>query len=709
MAKLLEVCADLEGNDLLPGLNRLHCAVAIDLNTGEVHAWRPWEIPDAVAFLGSCDLIVGHNWLDYDDRALDRLYPGWRTNPRQRVWDTLAACRVIWPADTLLASDMKLKARGLLPGHLLKSHSLKAWGCRTGDHKSDYTGGFDAFSEEMFSYMIQDGHSGKTLFKLQLKTIGWERYGVVPKPDTYVWPEDCFYETEFPVCRIIRKQEECGIGFDRPKAIQFSRELMNAKADLEEQLVAKFGSWYQGGDVVTPLKSQERKRPDLPSVTIKRFGKNGKPLKDYVGPPFESYTEGAPYQPIEMVTYSPSSRHHLGQRLKEVYGWQPKDINKDGSAKVDETVLEEIPESVLPADLRKVILHSFVISKTLAMVSTGRQSWLKHSEKDGSIHGRMITAGAISGRGTHMDPNLSQIPAGHEDGDHTPILGVEGGFGQECRELFIARAEAGFEELTGMDASALEFILLGHYLYPFDGGKFMERVCDPSRDPHSEHAALTGLTRRDTKTVGYAYIYGAGSFKIGLSLDLEDGEVEDLLRYKSLPALLSARSRMLEAMQERDGRKPPVLDDRGKARLAKGHMVKMKFENGIEGLKDLKEAITQAATSRLWLKGLDGRKLFIRKPHAALNQLLQGGGAQACKRWMHRLEQRMELEGLHWGTHQRQVVWPHDEFQKEHRKGLGDDIGKLAQETIRLTGQELGLKGEFRAEYKTGTNWRQTH
>lgn len=686
---------DIEGNGLLHQITTIHCIVAIDVETRECFSWRPWEVEEGLRFLSECERLVGHNIIDYDLRAIAKLRPGWK--PPEKVHDTLILAKLIWPYDTLVGRDMKLIAKGVLPANLLKSHSLKAWGFRIGNHKDEYKGGWEVWSEEMHAYMIQDGWTNLDLYLLCLRRLGW----LDPQPGEYVWPE-LPVEIEHEAATIIRKQEEVGFKFDRDGAVRLAQELMNAKADLEARLVEHFGSWWAPLDDPEvgrlPAKAMKRKLTQFEDVIVPRFSeKTGKPLTPYVGPPMEYFDPEAPFVRIERVTFSPSSRDHLGQRLQVVYGWKPTKFGANGKPTVDEGTLKEIPESILPEDLRKLLLDFFVVNKTLGQLATGNKAWLRAVTDQGRIHGKMDTCGAVTGRGTHREPNLGQVPAVSKNKQKQILYGVEGGYGFECRSLFTATPG---NEQTGTDASSLELICLGHYLHPHDDGAFSERVCDPSRDPHQEHSEITGESREDTKTATYASIYGAGAKKVGEGLGLTDEEIPELLTYGPLKNILAWMKRM-------DGPAYVEPDAKGKARIAKGHRVLKAFEAGIPGWKELKEGISQVAQERGWIKGLDGRKLYVRKAHASLNTALQGAGAIICKLWMILVHRKLKAAGLEDRVFQ--VAWVHDELQFDHAPGLGDTIATISKDAIREAGIILGLRGMLRADAKTGRSWAQTH
>lgn len=712
---------DIEGDNLLDKVTKLHSSVAIDVNTRELFSWRPWQFEEGLKFLAECECLIGHNILDYDFRAIEKLHPGW-VRPA-KAWDTLIFVKVIWPADTLWGRDMKLRDRGIMPPFLIKSHGLKAWGLRLGEHKAEYTGGWDVWSEEMHAYMEQDAWANLKLWEAIKSAIGWTD----PKEGQYVWPELPF-EIEHGCQRIILEQTARGYSFDKVRAVRFSQDLRNTQADLEQEIAQHFQAWWEAQDDPeighTPKADRKVKLTGWPDVTIPRVSKAGKPLAPYVGPPFEHFSEGASYVRIKRVAFQPGSRDHLGQRLQAVYGWKPTAFGKDGKPTVDEATIKAIPEAVLPETLRRLLLDYFTVTKTLGQLSVGRKSWLNSVRDDGKIHGRMNTCGAITGRGIHMDPNLGQVPAAETDKSGKVLKGIEGHFGWDCRRLF--GPSAGLEQ-TGTDASSLELLVLGHYLHPFDNGQFCDRVSDPTRDPHTEHAAITGLNRDDTKTVTYLSIYGGGAGRAAEELEVEEDEVPQWLKYKHLPALLKRAKSMA-------GSTWVEPTDRELALLAKGHKVIKDFEAGIPGWKDCKEQVTQAAIQRRWLKGLDGRKLYVRKAHAALNTLLQGGGAIICKLWMIIMHRMLAERGIGfmvidhlYGTEfdhgtavapfvmgdpnnvVAQVLWVHDELQFEHTAGLGPLIGELSDAAIKEAGHVLNFRGVLRTDFKTGRNWAETH
>lgn len=748
---------DTEGDGLLKAkggiapISMMHCLGAIDMDTNEEHYYGPkvpadWDwmglepepitkalvenpsgtTEDGHRAIMECDLAIAHNGLGFDFFAMEKVYP-WFKRPA-KAWDSMVLAKIVWPYDTLMGPDLARARAGKMPMKLVKRHSLEAWGHRLGEHKGEYLGDpriadpkerydrrWEAWNPWMAAYMMQDNRPGLKLWNMALDRIGWTEGSKAP----IKWPE-LVLEVEMEVTSILTRQELDGVTFDIDKAQALAAHLENEHARLSRELEATFGSWWQASDVVTPSIARNVKRLDLPNVTMRRFSeKTGKELAPYVGPPLERYSPDAPYTPIEWMTFKASSRDHLGMRLQDVFGWKPKKFGKDvwrkgelvrGKPTVDESTLEEIPEAVLPAHIRTLILDFFVVAKTLGTLAKGSKAWIRLGE-DGTMHGRMDPSGAITGRGTHSDPNLSGTPSVKMekvviDGvkKEIPLKGLKGRYGWECRELFRAD-HVGLTEQTGVDASSLELIDLGHYLMPKDGGLFSSRVCDPTRDPHQEHADLMDVRRADAKTVIYLKVYGGSAYKLSLdpNIVVEVGDVPELLSYRGLPMIL----RNLAKRFDQDF--VDKLDDMQKARIARARIIIVKLEGMIEGLKELNDEVTAAAEARGWLKGLDGRKVIVRSPHAALNTLLQSAGAQTCKLWSVLIHRELNRRGLEWGRDYRQVLWLHDEYQFVHRPGLGPVIAEVAKWAIKEAGVILKLRGEYRGDAKHGYNWAQTH
>ncbi len=139
-----------------------------------------------------------------------------------------------------------------------------------------------------------------------------------------------------------------------------------------------------------------------------------------------------------------------------------------------------------------------------------------------------------------------------------------------------------------------------------------------------------------------------------------------------------------------------------------GKEMKEKFLHKNKAYKKLAEKVAEAS-ERGYLLGLDGRKLRIRSPHAALNTLLQGAAAQIAKLWLVRYEENCEKEGWVNGKDFWFSTFVHDEIQATFREDLAERAAEIAVASATQAGDELGMRCRVDAEAKIGKNWYDTH
>jgi DNA polymerase-1 len=225
-------------------------------------------------------------------------------------------------------------------------------------------------------------------------------------------------------------------------------------------------------------------------------------------------------------------------------------------------------------------------------------------------------------------------------------------YGPECRSCWIV--DEGYK-LVGIDASGLELRMLAHYMNDAD---YTNTIL--TGDIHIANQKAAGLdTRNQAKTFIYAYIYGAGDERIGS---------------------IAGGGRVV------------------------GKRLKDSFLKATPALAKLKENVAQAA-SRGYIQGLDGRKVFIRSEHAALNSCLQSAGAIIMKQALVILDKFATL----WKLDYRLVGNIHDEFQVEVKADQADRFGRLAADCITAAGLHFNLRCPLAGDFKVGSNWAETH
>ena len=120
--------------------------------------------------------------------------------------------------------------------------------------------------------------------------------------------------------------------------------------------------------------------------------------------------------------------------------------------------------------------------------------------------------------------------------------------------------------------------------------------------------------------------------------------------------------------------------------------------------KSLRDRV-QRASAKNYLKGLDGRKLYVRNQHSALNTLLQGAGAIVMKQGLVILDEVLQLNNMEYKF----VANIHDEWQIEVPKCHADKVGQLAVDSIVKAGTHFNLRCPLDGEYKIGGDWSETH
>ena len=310
-----------------PEADRIHVLVTKDIDTGSVEVYRENDVNDGVRALCNADIIIGHNIILYDIPILER---GTHRIPT-KVYDTLIISRMMFPDKA---------------DHPLGGNSLKAWGEYLGEYKTDYQGGWEAWSQEMEDYCIQDVHVSERIFRYQLDFIKKNEKPV---------------RLEHMVTNIIADQIENGFGFNLEAAQSLEQELMYEKASIEDQMRSIF--------------------PD--KIHVRYSDKTGKRLKDKV------------------EVFNPGSRQQIGDRLIEKYNWEPPTTDK-GNYNIDAQVLKalDFPEA-------KQLCTYFDTTKLMSQVSDW-VTRASHS-RDGRIHGSLNPQGTVTGRMTASQPNLQQV------------------------------------------------------------------------------------------------------------------------------------------------------------------------------------------------------------------------------------------------------------------------------------------------------------
>jgi len=510
-----------------------------------------------------------------------------------KLWSTKIRLSQVY--DTLIASR-------LLNPSIENGHSLDAWGERMKtlkkvDYKRIWLWLMDKQQEEYKGECFNVPHMALLeYYCIRDVEVTCNLYKHLTDELTKKGFSQESIDLEHKVASIISEQERNGFKLDLPFATCLLADIKGKMAGIYEQM-------------------QER----WPPVITQRFHKtSGKPIKDCVD------------------TFNPGSRKQIGEKLMEL-GWKPKDFTEKGQPIVDETVLAnvKIPEA-------QMIAEYLMLQKRVAQI----ESWLEAVGKDGRVHGKVITNGAVTGRMTHSSPNMAQIPNSGSI------------YGKECRECWTVE---GGNVLVGCDASGLELRMLAHYMKDENYVKTVtEGSSKDGTDVHTQNQKAAGLQTRDqAKTFIYAFLYGAGPAKIG-----------------------------------------SIVGGNAKA----GQKLIDSFLANTPALQRLRSTVGRYA-GKGFVPGLDGRKIWVRSEHAALNSLLQGAGAIVMKKALVLFYDKTKANK--WPV--KLVANVHDEFQLEVPKEYATIVGEAAKRSIVEAGEYFKLRCPLDGEYKIGANWRETH
>ena len=577
----MNIVFDIETNGLNP--DKVHCIVAKPLG-GEVTCFRPDKIKEGIEYLKQADVLIGHNILGFDVPVLNKLY-------------NVDLFKDVIVVDTLVMSRLFEPTRE-------GGHSLKNWGGILNCAKAEEPEDWEVYTDEMLEYCKQDVILNEKIYHyLESESSGFSEEAIV---------------LEHEVFKIIKKQEDDGFFFDERKASMLVAKLKERMTIVQREVRSTFKpKWVPIKEVTPKLKKDG---------TLSKSGLTTIEYEERVAD-----NDITPFTRKELKEFNLGSRQQIGQYLID-FGWKPKRFTPTGQPIVDEGTLSKISH-IKEAQL---IAEYLLIQKRVGQI----ESWLDNMKSDNRVHGAVISTGAITGRMTHRNPNMAQVPA------------VYSPYGKECRACWIV-AEG--YKLVGVDASGLELRMLAHYM---SDKEYINEIING--DIHTTNRKFARLKSRDeAKTFIYALIYGAGDEKIGSIIE----------------------------GNRRDGKR-----------------LREQFLNSLPTLKSLKTRVDRAA-GKGFLKGLDGRKIFLRHKHAALNTLLQGGGAIVMKKALILLNDKLKTCDIDFKF----VANIHDEWQIEVKDSQANQAGQLAVQSIRDAGEYFNMRCPLDGEFKVGDNWSETH
>ncbi|MFM7009094.1 MAG: DNA polymerase [Betaproteobacteria bacterium] len=569
---------------------KVHVLCARDVERGITYDFGPdyEDIERGVRWLERADTVIFHNGRTFDEVVLTYHF---NFNTRNCV-DSVVLCRLFYSnvkeeedfehfrAGASRSDDDPLK----FDGELIGSHSLEAWGLRlkTPRPKGDYTGlmkkmfpGVDPWADynlHMLEYCKQDVY---TLEGLWLERL---------HPRTLIAKQESAIAIEHYLVELMEEVKRSGIRFDSDRAHKLADELETRLEQVGAEIIKEFPARLEPTKWVhrpiplgePDLTDEERtaldrcrslKTPEMVDTynelmnnrgpkqqltdLMHRFSKNkiyrprfnlpegylreewgdvsmpkvNRVVRDKEKNELYRVVKDSPFCKAEMTEINPGSRIQLIRRLLEI-GWVPQEFTESNNPKLDEAELAKLEEE-LPA--AKNIALYLLIQKRLSALKTGDKAWLNLVSPKGFIHPTIRPCSTVTFRGSHADPNISQVPSvrsvkvrdehgnvvhktddngnpilkdGEPVAEMRPGIGEEGKWGWDSRECFTV--PDGWV-MVGSDLAGIELRAWAHYLWPYDHGRLADIILN--KDVHEENRIILGFAdRRKAKEWLYACV-----------------------------------------------------------------------------------------------------------------------------------------------------------------------------------------------------------
>ncbi len=255
-------------------------------------------------------------------------------------------------------------------------------------------------------------------------------------------------------------------------------------------------------------------------------------------------------------------------------GWVPDEWNVE---RINGQFVNKSPKltesSLEPLGPDAMLVSEYYTIRSRKGILEGWIDAVKNSP-DNRLHGRMWTIGTPTFRCRHE--LVANLPS------------VDSVYGKEMRSLLICEPGT---SIVGADSAGNQMRGLCHYI---NNENFTNEVING--DVHQRNADVLGTSRKTAKPFLYAFLFGGGAGKLGLILT-------------------------------------------GKRDAKAGQEALNKFQDSIPGMAELKESLEKQfnATSNTFgsdfafVRGLDGRLVFVSSKHQLLNYILQTTEGITCK------------------------------------------------------------------------------
>lgn len=676
--------------------------------------------------------LICHNQIDYDLRMIKKflgidytIKPDSIGGQSVEIIDTLLDSKWLNPNRKLpwgCPGSLKSSTGG--KSKVIGPHGLESWGYRVSKKKPEVEDWAGLHIDVYVNRCIEDIHINYGTFEILNSEIA-KYFGGVDKLENWshnrkkaalpIYIEHAFKED-------IVRQKENGVPFNIKKAEallpKFDKEMDDLREKIESHLpqipipASRLKDWKFPAK---PFKV-DKKLGAIPAKSLENFvskwdGKIFKKEDDFwidITVDGEKKKYKAPF-PLYIKTTEQMTveSEHLGQYIIDTFGWQPsfwnyqvdangkkiRDANKKlipTTPRLKDAATGRICPHLLSLDVpfvKDVIRYRTIKHRrqTVKSVKDGEKGYLNHPRLliDGRIPADMDTIGTSTSRVAHR--GICNVPKADDD-----VL-----YGHELRDLFDNGGDPDWYFLT-YDASQLESRLEGGEAYKYDGGSYAHLLL--STDIHQVRADKFGIKRSQAKSVSYALLYGAWIAKVAQMLDISFAQAEILLN--DWWEEYWASKRVIDSLQNE-----------------------------------------WKSNGKKFIKGIDGRPIFLDSPHLCMNYRLQNAGTVAIKLHECLMREKTKEErdkGLaqkiisyhdenSYLVHKKIVKWKKTSTEEEaedlHLKhgyskpfefkgnwwAAHCPVGVKGIEAIKEAGERLKIKVPLTGVYQIGRSWAETH
>jgi DNA polymerase-1 len=550
--------------------------------------------------------------------------------------------------DTLIMSRLQSPNRPRPWGLKGKAgpHSVEAWGYRFGRAKPEHED-WSQYSPEMLHRCSEDVEIQHLIYKF-----------LIDEARGYEWKNA--WKMNFKLFEILQKQEDYGWLVDQDhlhKSIAVLDKWMNRIAvKLQPRLP----------DV---MEVKESKVKGVIGWVKKPFLRSGRPnrhMVKYWGE--DTNLIAGPHSRVVFRKVSLDKNKEVKGYLLEL-GWIPKEWNtNDDGQRTSPKLNKDDPFDGIQGSVGKLIAKRVQCKQRKGIL----EGWLDRLRPDGRLPS-VVTGLAATGRAKHSI--IVNVP------------NCDNFFGKWMRKVFTCPEG---KVLIGCDAGGCQDRMLANRA---ENQQFTDMLLHGDKklgtDGHSLAMKAVNIVHRlygikevvrgKAKNYNFGWKFGASDNKLGKMGG--GGEREGAAIRVELERVFPAQAALIVKLTEEWKANAKVEEHWGKKR----------YKNG-------------------WIRGLDGRPIFIESEHAILVYMLQSDEAITMAAAYIILYKRLINKGYVWGKDWAYVCWYHDEYTIECNEEYADDIKVMAEQAIADAGAFFKLDHCPQVgDAEVGKNWYDIH